>query len=403
MTDYALEGLKIADFTWYAAGPHTTRYFAIHGAMVVRIESEARLDATRANAPHRDGIPGPNRSGTFAHANTSKYGITLDLRHPRGIEVAKRLVAWSDVVVENFTPGTMEDMGLGYEDLVKIKPDLIMLSTSNQGQTGPQARRPGFGIHLEALSGFNYLIGWPDSEPVIMAGLATDMIAARFAASILLAALDFRRRTGNGQYIDLSQYQASLQFLAPPLLDFVVNGRIAQRVGNSSPCAAPHGVYPCLGEDRWCAIAVFSDQEWLAFCQALGNPVWSQEHRWATLEGRKENEEDLDHLVAETTTRFVAEELMGLLQTHGVSAAVVKNAADIYSDPQLKYRGHFIPVEHSEIGSYLAEATGYRLSRTPFEFKPSPCLGEHNEHVYTQILGMSDEEFIGFLESGVIR
>ena len=399
-----LDGLKVADFTWYAAGPYVTRYLALFGAKVVKIETSARPDGTRTIAPYKDGKPGLNRSGGFAFFNPNKHGVTLNLKHPRGTEVAKRIVAWADVVADNFATGRMQEMGLGYEALRKIKPDLIVLSSTNQGQTGPHARQPGFGIQLECLSGFVHLIGWPDRGPVVHSGLLTDLIAARFAVVAILGALDYRRRTGKGQYIDLSQYQCGLQFLAPLLLDFKLNGRVADRVGNRCPSAAPCGVYPCRGDDRWCAISVLDDIQWRGLTQAMGEPSWAGEPRFSMLLTRKENEDELDSLLGEWTSNFVVEEVAMLLQRHNVPAGVVKNSQDIYHDPQLAHRQQWKDLPHSELGSHRGDYPGFILSKTPGELKTSaPLLGQDNEYFYTKLLGMSDEEFLDLLNSGALQ
>ena len=229
MSEEAFHGLKIADFTWAAAGPLGTKYFADHGALVVRVESSKRPCPVRLSAPYKDGVPGINRSGYYAFYNTNKYSLALDLTSPKAIEVAKRLIAWADVVVESFTPGTMERLGLGYEELRKIKPDIIMLRCCAQGQTGPDARHPSFGFQLVGLSGFTNLTGWPDLSPQQPWGAYTDLIAPRFAASALLAALIYRSKTGRGQCLDLSQFEASLHFLAPVILEYLVGHAIASR------------------------------------------------------------------------------------------------------------------------------------------------------------------------------
>ena len=398
------EGTKIADFSWIGAGPWTIRYLAEHGAEVIHIESSTRPDLLRTTPPYKDNIPGINRSAYFAIYNDNKYGMTLNLNHPRGSEIARRIVIWADIVAESFGPGRMEEWGLGYEDLRKIKPDIIMYSTTQQGQTGPHAGHPGFGTQLVSLSGFTHLAGWPDREPVVTYGAYTDSIAPRFGAVALIAALDYRRRTGKGQHIDLSQYEAGIHFLAPLFLDYAAKGRIAQRSGNRSACAAPHGAYRCCGEDRWCAIAVSTDEEWRSFCQAIGDLPWSLDSKFTTLTGRKKNEEELDKLVEDWTINLTAEEVMEKLQRAGVPAGVVKNCQDIHLDPQLLHRHHFWELDHPEIGKHNYEAPAFRLSKAPCQLKmPAPCLGQHTEWVCTKILGMSDEEFVELLQEGVFE
>ena len=232
----------------------------------------------------------------------------------------------------------------------------------------------------------------------------TDIVSHYFAVAALVAALDYRHRTGKGQHIDLSQYETSVQFIAPLLLDFIVNNHVPGRAGNRDENAAPHGVYPCKGKDRWCAISVFSDKQWEGFCQATGNPEWSQNDKFGTLSRRKENEDELDDLIAGWTRNFSAEEVMEMMQSNGIPSGVVSNCQDLYQNRQLQYRHHFVELEHPEIGRHYYENPPFILSKTPAEIKrPSPCLGEHNEYFYTKILGMTDEEFVRFLADGVFE
>jgi len=404
MARQALRGIKVADFTASVAGPITAEYLAHHGAEVIKIESSTRVDITRIVMPYKDNKPGVDRAPCFTHSNSNKYGITLNLRHPRGIEVAKRIIAWADIVIENFRPGVMDRLGLGYEELTKVKPDIIMMSLSMQGQTGPHATHGGYGSQLPSLVGISNLCGWPDRIPAFLYGAYTDLTVPHVAVTILLGALISRRRTGKGQYIDCSQYEISVHFLGPLVLDYSANGRSANRMGNSCPHAAPHGVYRCRGDERWCAIAVFSDREWESFCEVMGHPKWTEEPKFATLLARKENEVELDKLVEEWTINSSAEEVMTRLQAAGIPAGVVENAEDLLNDPQLKHRHHFWILDHPEIGKHVHDGPSFRLSKTPAELRMSgPCLGQHNEYVYTQVLGMSDDEFVELLGAGVFE
>ena len=397
-------GVKIADFTWYVAGPVVIKYFAEYGAQVIHVESSTRIDGFRSSPPFKGESPAVNTSGLFATSNDNKYGITLNLKHQKGLGVAKRLVAWADVVAENFTPGTMERLGLGYDELKKINPRIIMFSTCNQGQTGPRRSQPGFGSHLTALAGFTSITGWPDRRPSVPWGPYTDYASIHLATFALTAALEYQHRTGKGQHLDLSQYESSVHLLTPLLMDYQVNGREFTRMGNRSQCAAPHGVYPCKGKERWCAIAIFSDDEWHRFCQVSKKHSWLSDPRFSTLTKRKENEDELDRLIGEWAKDFSAEELMLMLQSVGISAGIVENTKDLSEDPQLKYRHYFKELEHPEIGKYLCEGNAFSLSKTLPDFRMSaPCLGDHNEYVYTKVLGMSDEEFTELLSEGVFE
>jgi crotonobetainyl-CoA:carnitine CoA-transferase CaiB-like acyl-CoA transferase len=403
MAKQPFEGVKVADFAWAAVGPFPCTYLASYGATVVRVESAKRPDPVRSSGPYKDGIPGINRSGLNNQVQINKYGLSLDLNHPRGREVARKLIGWADVVAQSFTPGVMAKWGLGYEDVKKFKPDIIYYSTCMMGQYGPYAPLPGFGTLLTAMSGFALITGWPDRIPVVVPGANTDYMNVWLAITTIIAALNYRRRTGKGQHLDLSQYEGAAHWFAPAILDYAANGREMKRNGNRDPIAAPHGVYRCQGNDCWCAIAVFSDEEWQAFCRVLGNPGWTKKEKFATLQGRKENEEELDGLVERWTTGHTAQEVMKLMQAGGVPAGSVLNTEGTFDDPQLQLREVYVEVNHPEIGLHHAYNFGglTRLSRVPFQVKmPSPCIGEHNEYVCTDLLGMSDEEFVQLMSEG---
>jgi len=394
-------GLKVADFSWAIAGPLVTRYLADFGATVIRVESSQRPCLLRLSAPYKDRVAGINRGGYFAFFNANKYSLGLNLGNARGREVAKKLVAWADVVVENFSPGRMEAWGLGYEDLKKVKPDIIMLRSSNQGQFGPHANYSSTGVPLIGLSGYPPFIGWPDRTPLPVPVAYTDIVSPRFAAAALIAAIDYRRRTGKGQCIDVSQFETGVHFLAPAVLDYVVNGREGSRTGNASAYGAPHGAYRCKGDDRWCAIAVFTDAEWDGFCKAIGNPPWTTAPIFSTLRDRQENEDKLNLLVEEWTLNFTAEEVMTRMQSAGVAAGIVQSSADLVADPQLQHRGYFLKLDHEEIGPISSLGQAFKLSKTPAEAQmPAPRLGQHTDYVRTEILDISDDEFVELLQAG---
>src|SRR5260370_859020 len=302
MIRFALEGIPVLDFAWVGVGPITTKYLADNGADVIRVESAARPDVLRIGPPWKDAQPGINRSQSFAGYNTSKKGITLDLSKPKARELAKRLVPWADIIVESFTPKAMRNWGLDYENLRELRPDLIMLSTCMQGQTGPNALYPGFGQLMAALSGFYYISGYGPGSCAPPYGAYTDFIAPRFSAFALLAALDYRRRTGKGQYIDMSQYEAAMQNLAPALIDYHSTGRVLEPRGNASARYAPHGAYRCADEDgneRWIAIAVAGDDQWRAMLTALA--AASTDARFATVSARIENAAAIDQFIGSLT------------------------------------------------------------------------------------------------------
>ena len=401
MDSRPFEGLKIVEFAHVMAGPMIGRFLSDYGAEVVHVESRAQPDIMRSYPPAKDNVPGVNRGVMFAIYNTNKYGVTLNLKHPKAVELAKGLVGWSDLVIENFTPGTMARLGLGYDVLRELKPDLIMLSTCNMGQTGPHANHPGYGSHLTYLSGFPHLTGEPDRPPVLLYGPYVDNVSVVFSSCALIAALDYRHRTGKGQYIDVSQYETGLQFMSPALLDYQVSGRFMSRDGNRSPNAAPHSAYPCRGEDQWCVIAVWNDEEWNALRQAIGDPAWARDQRFATLQERRQHEEELDRHLAEWTRQFTSQEVMERLQAAGVEAGVVMTSQGIMEDSSISnylWEG----IEHPEIGEYQVELAGFKLSRTPHQIRaPGPLLGQHNEDVFTRILDLSSSEYEQLQREGV--
>lgn len=399
------EGIKVLDFTMYGVGPFTVNYLAFYGAEVIKVESQARPDGTRTITPYKDNKPGLDRAFYFAFSNPAKkYDVTLNLNHPKGIELAKKLVAWADVVAESYVGQTMEKWGLGYDELKKIKNDIIMFRTCMHGQTGPLARHPGFGNILTSLAGYNGIVGWPDRPPCgFQARAFTDFVAPLYGTVALIAALDHRRRTGEGQCLDLSQHEAGMHPLSPLILDYTVNHREPHTLGNRLPYAAPHGVYRCKGDDRWCAIAIFSDEEWASFCRVIANPAWAQDPKFATLLGRKQNEDELDRLIEEWTCERSAEEVMSLLQSGGVAAGLVANAKDQREDPQLEHYHSFHELDHPEMGKMsFYHGPGFRISNTEYEMARPPLLGEHNDYIFTKILGIPDEEFVQLIEEQVI-
>ena len=404
MKPEVFDGLKVLDFSWAIAAPWTVKYLADHGAIVVHVESSTRVDIIRAGPPFKDGKPGIDSSVYWANYHCNKYGLSLNMKHPRSLELIKKLTSWADVVVENFAPGVMQRWNLSYEELKKVKSDIIMLSSSQFGQTGPLATMPGTGIQLTSYAGFNHLTGWEDRDPCVLYGGYTDCPAARFGAIAIIAALLYRQRTSKGMYIDLSQYESGLHLLSPVLIDYQVNGRIAARKGNRHPFAAPHNIYPCRGDDSWCALAIFSEAQWKGLGSAMGNPEWSREIRFSTFLRRQRNKDELDKLISEWTVTLTAEEVMYKLQEAGVPAGVVQKSEQLYNDPQLKHRGYFWEVDHPVIGRHLLESQAFQLPKSPRKLRmPSPCIGEHNEYVCREILKLPDEEFVELLSEGVFE
>ncbi len=405
MSRQVLDGVKVLDFGQAIAGPMSAKHLGDHGAQVVHIETVRRPDMTRTTREVGSSTAtNPDFRPTNGHYNTSKYSIILDLKHPGARGVIEKLIRWADVVNENFSPGTMKRLGLGYQDICKVKPDIIMVSCSIHGQTGPYANLGGVDGIASAASGRTYLAGWPDRAPVTPSAVPYgDMIHPLVIALAVVAALDYRRRTGKGQYIDASMLEVCTHSIAPALLDWQANAHLQNRDGNRVPNASPHGVFPCIGEDRWCAIAVFTDAEWESFCHVIGNPSWTKEPRFATLRARKENEDELEHSVAEWTKRHAAGEVMHLMQAAGVAAGVVQNSQDlIEEDPQLKEREFLVPLQHPVMGVFGHPTPPYKLLKTKANVRTAPCLGEHTHYVCTELLGISDEEFVKLIRDEVL-
>ena len=386
-----LHNIRILDFSWVLAGPYATRILADFGAEVIKIQPlipEAEDRFTR---------------GYYNAWNRNKRGITLNMNKAQGVALARKLVGISDAVVENFAPRVMANWGLDYDNLKGIKPDIIMLNMSVMGNSGPWRDYAGFGPAVQAFSGITRLTSYPGKPPSGLGHAYADHIAGLFAAMALLSALEYRQKTGEGQNIDISQVEAMASLLGSAFLEYAFTGKPPEPAGNRSGEAAPHGVYRCRGEDRWCAIAVFSDRQWLGFKKALGNPSWAEEKKWATVPARLEQAEQLDMLVEEWTSQHTAEEVMALLQAQGVAAGVVQDAEDIARDPQLRARDLFIELEHPELGKTVSDATPIKLSRTPAGYhRAAPTVGQDNAYVYRELLGMSENEVAELRQQGVI-
>jgi crotonobetainyl-CoA:carnitine CoA-transferase CaiB-like acyl-CoA transferase len=400
-----LEGVKIVDFGWLIAGPLVTKTLADYGAEVILVEGKSRAGGWRTHPPFepKGDISDLERNINYLSVNTSKHSIAVNMRVPGGKDFVKRLIARADIVSENYAGGAMERMGLGYEELKKIKPDIIMLSACMMGQTGPYANFGGDGNVLTALAGFTHITGWPDRDPVAL-GPYTDYIGPHYSLSAVLAALDYRRRTGKGLRIDVSQYETGVHFMSPLVLDWNINRRVANRMGNRSTFTVPHGVYRCAGNDKWCAIAVFSDEEWNSFCKVIGNPTWTLDDRFNTLTARMKNIEALDELINKWTIKHSAEDVMTMMQTSGIAAGIVQNADDLVNkDPQLKQRQYFWELDRAILGKHHCGRAPFTFSKASCELRPAPLLGEHNEYILKNILNLNDEEIVQLVIDGIIE
>jgi len=397
----------ILEFGGGAAGPVATRYFADHGAMVIRVESRQRPDFLRLLRLTPDTPGGLDGAHHFAVLNADKQSVALNLSRPEAVAVARRLALRADAVAENFAPGAMAKWGLDYASLVQDRPDLVMISTCLNGQTGPERHYPGFGGQGSALAGFNHLTGWPDREPVGPFGTITDSLSPRFAALLLAAALLHRRRTGQGQHIDLSQVEAGIVCLTESILTYTANGEVLGRLGNRSRHAAPHGVFRCADEDgreRWLALAVHDDEDWRRLVRALGEPARAADPALAASTGRLARVDDLERRVEEWTRARPRAAAVRLLHEAGLDAAPVEDFADLHADPQLAHRGHFVEVEHAILGRYPAETHAMRFSDTaPRVHAPAPRLGEHTEQVLRDFLGMPADEYARLRDAGAFE
>ena len=404
-----LAGIRILDLSRVWAGPLATRMLADMGAEVILIEAtNARMDKTnleltkqmwqagRRLAYFPDGDPGEqpwNRQAMINDFNRNKLGLTLDLNNPRGKDIFRRLVKISDVVLENYTPRVMKNFGFDYPVLTEINPGIIMISMPGYGMDGPYRDYPAYGSGLEQHAGFSSVIGYVDSGPYRTQNSYPDPVASVNAASAIMLALWYRRRTGKGQYIDLAQIEASTCLLGEVFLDYSMNQRPPQRMGNRHAFRAPHGCYRCRGEDRWVAIAVAGDEEWEALCQVMGNPPWSKEERFVGQLSRWQNQDELDKLIEGWTIGHDHYRVMHRLQKVGVAAGTVVNAQEMLSDPQLRERGYFIELTHPQAGTHLYTGFPVKLSQTPTSFRrPAPCFGEHNGYVLGELLGLSEED-----------
>lgn len=388
------EGIRVADFAWVGVGPLVSKYLADHGAEVIRIESSVRPEPLRRAPPFANDEPGLDNSGYYADFNSSKQCVSLNLQHPDGVAIAKRIVEHCDIVTESFTPKAMRAWGMTYEDLCEVRPDLIMISMPMYGLTGPWSMWQGYGHVLQAAAGISHLTAYPGEEPIGTGVAYTDFLVPHFAASALLAALDHRQRTGEGQNIDFGQMEAAIHATETMVLDYTVNGREQQALGAGHPDYRPYGTYQCAArgddDDRWIAITVTSEAELAALADVAGQPSWT------SLEA-----DALDSEIASWTRTQQAEELMERLQNAEVPAGVVQTPEDLRSDPQLAHRGHFWMLDHPTMGHRAYDGPSFRLSETPAELtKAAPLLGEDNEYVYKGIVGMSDEEYVEHLVSG---
>lgn len=401
-----LAGIRVTDLTQWGAGPMAMRVLADYGAEVIRVESMVAPEGGRLMWPLAKGKTGYEVSAWTSNYNANKLSITLNLADPRGLDLVRSLIQVSDVVADAFPPDVMEKLGLHHEELRKVRPDIITLSLPMCGATGPYRHYRGFGNTIAAMAGLPSLMGFPGRPPIGTGTTYTDFTSGPVhAATALLAALHFRNRTGQGQHIEVAQVESAIAFLGISLLDYTANGRVPEPDGNSWPYASPHGVYRCAGDDRWCAIGVFTDEEWQGLCRTLGEPSLVASERFATFRSRQAHEGELSQIIEAWTSTRTPHEVMEELQGAGVPAAAVQDIEDLLAhDAQMKHRGHYVVMTHPEAGNMTYEAPIYKLPDAEAKLRsPQPLIGQHNDHVFKEILGISEEQINQLIVEGVIN
>jgi len=391
----ALEGIVVCDFSWVGAGPITTNVLGQFGAEVIKIESKKRPDILRKGGPFKDGISeGLERSGYFANRNPNKKCISLNMSHPDARDVVVRLIKKSDIVINNFRVGQMEKWNLGWEDVKEINPRIIYVTMSLQGLSGPHKSYMGFGVNLNALCGLTARAGLPDGRPFGTGTNYTDHVMVPTHTLFgLMAALVQREKTGKGQTVAISQLDSAIAMKPTDAMAYAADGTLFEPLGYSDPNAAPHGIYTTLGYRKWIAIAVFGENEWLTFKQAIGNPAWAEDPKFATFEKRKENEDALNEHIEAWTCDQHADDVMEKLGAQGVKAGVVNDARGAVEDKHLRERDFWAYLDHKVVGNTLYNRAPMIFSKTPIEMHTAaPLLGEHTREVLTGMLGYTDAE-----------
>lgn len=403
MNDLPLQNIRIIDHTIAWAGPEGTRLLADMGAEVIKVESCTRPDVMRGGG-RLLGIVDKfwERGAWFIQLNRNKLDITVDLSKKEGKELYLKLVAISDVVIDNFTPRVMPNLGLDYDELKKVKPDIIVVHQPGYGCSGPYRDAPAFGDCINAFSGLDDITGYPDGT-ALRPGIAYGDPTSGFAAALgILAALHYRSLTGKGQLIDISHFEITSKAMVG-LIDYAMNGRVTARMGNRDATMAPQGCYPCLGDDKWVVITIADNDDWKKFGEALGDPEWCLDPRFATIEGRQQHHDELDKLIAVWTSCHDRYQVMSLLQAAGIAAAPVLYPGELLTDTHYAERGFFEKSVHPYAGTWLLPGMLCKMSHTPCGTRsPAPLLGEHNRYVYQELLGLSDDEIAELTEKGII-
>lgn len=405
-----LEGVRAIVLTQAWAGSFCTELLGLLGAEVIQVESRQRLDSWRGSfraqvpAGLRDrptALHGYNTNALYNSVNLNKYSLTLNLGDARGIDLFKRLVPHADVVAENFSPRVMGNFGLDYRSLRKLKPDVILVSLSAYGATGPYANVPGIGGTIEPMSGMSSLLGYENGPPINSGQMYPDPVAGYFGAAAAVLALRHRERTGEGQYVDLSMQEANMTFIADALMEYAVNRRVQPRLGNHHPSRAPHNVYPCR-ERQWIALSIRTDEEWRRFCAAIDHLEWAADERFLDNASRKRNEAALDRLVSDWTATQDVDALEARLVDAGLAAGKVLDAAAVRWNEQLRARGFIVALDHPEAGVLDYVGVPVRLSSTPgAATEPPPLLGQHSWQVLSTLLGLTRPEYDNLVAEGV--
>ena len=388
-----LDGIRVVDFCWAWAGPYGALQLAHLGADVIRIESAKRLCPSRLIPPWPDNESGVNRAGYFNQYNQGKRSLTLDLKAPEAIDIAKTLVSKSDIVMNNFASGVMEKLGVGYDVLRRIKSDIIMVSLPGYGTSGPEKDFVSYGPPQVAQSGLSALTGYVGGPPMMAGFSYGDPNGGVHATFAVMSALLHREKTGQGQYIDLSQWEAAIMLLPEAVMDYSMNGTQPERMGNRDPHMAPHGVFRSKGDDRWVSLSVRDETEWQRLCEVMGQPELGSDARFATLTARKENEAALEEIVTAWTQEISAAEATQNLQQVGIPAYPSLDAIDMVNSPHVGARDYFVELEHPEVGTRRHMGIPWTMSRTPCEVRrPAPCLGQDTDAVLAEIVGLSQDE-----------
>ena len=399
-----LAGIRVVNFGWVWAGPVTGQTLAFLGAEVLKVESRERVDMTRKLPPFAEGKVDPNRSLSNHACWAGNGSVSLNLKEQEARDLALELVAHSDVVIENFGPGVMERLGLGYPQLREAKADIILCSMPAAGLYGPLEHVRTYGLSLTSVTGLDSLVGYKGGAPVPFENAFSDPFAGIFGAFAVVSALNHRRNTGQGQHVDFSQQEAVMQIVGPAYMDYVLNGRVGGPKGNEHPLglAAPHSVLPCRGDDRWISIAVHTEAEWAGLVAAMGAPEWAGGEPFTTMAGRIANIDALHAYLAGWTAQYDDRVLADLLQQHGVAAAPVLNVGDLLVDPHYAARETFVEVEHplgfreTIYGAYV------KMSRTMPVVRPGPAIGQDNDHAFREVLGLSEERYRDLVQRQVI-